>query len=92
MREKILWHEFYEIRDSNNIVADTEKGFAPHFAAGAAGRKRAREMKASGWFGGGGVGTVKLRNADSVNRVFVPLKDKCGQPPQGDRIHLCATG
>jgi hypothetical protein len=56
----------YEIRDSNNIVADTEKGFATHNAAIAAGRKRAREMKASGWLGGGGVGTVKTRQDSEV--------------------------
>ena len=56
----------YEIRDSNNIVADTEKGFATHNAAIAAGRKRAREMKASGSLPGGGVGTVKTRQDSEV--------------------------
>ena len=55
----VAW--LYEIRDSNNGVADTEKGFATHFAAVAAGRKRAREMKASGSLPGGGVGTVKTK-------------------------------
>jgi hypothetical protein len=49
---------FYEIRDSNNIVAETGKGFATHNAAIAAGRKKARELKASGSFPGGGVGSV----------------------------------
>ena len=57
---------FYEIRDSNNVVAETGKGFATHNAAIAAGRKRAREMKASGWLGGGGVGTVKTRQDSEV--------------------------
>jgi len=49
---------FYEIRDTNNGVAETEKGFATHKAAMTAGRKRARELKASGSLPGGGVGTV----------------------------------
>ncbi len=49
---------FYEIRDSNNVVTETGKGFATHNAAIAAGRKRARELKASGSLPGGGVGTV----------------------------------
>jgi hypothetical protein len=49
---------FYEIRDSNNVVAETEKGFATHNAAIAAGRKKARELKAAGSLPGGGVGTV----------------------------------
>ena len=49
---------FYEIRDTNNGVAETEKGFSTHKAAIAAGRKRARELKASGSLPGGGVGTV----------------------------------
>ena len=49
---------FYEIRDSINAVMETGKGFATHEAAMAAGRKRARELKASGSFPGGGVGTV----------------------------------
>jgi hypothetical protein len=49
---------FYEIRDSNKAVAETGKGFATHNAAMAAGRKKARELKASGSLSGGGVGTV----------------------------------
>ena len=49
---------FYEIRDSNNVVTETGKGFATHNAAIAAGRKRARELRASGSLPGGGVGTV----------------------------------
>jgi ribosomal protein S12 methylthiotransferase accessory factor YcaO len=36
----VAW--FYEIRDSNNAVMETGKGFATHQAAMAAGRKRAR--------------------------------------------------
>ena len=50
---------FYEIRDSNKAVAETGKGFATHNAAMAAGRKKARELKASGSLPGGGVGTVR---------------------------------
>jgi hypothetical protein len=49
---------FYEIRDSNKAVMETGKGFAKQQAAMAAGRKRARELKASGALPGGGVGTV----------------------------------
>ena len=49
---------FYEIRDSGNAVTETGKGFATHKAAMMAGRKRARELKASGSLQGGGVGTV----------------------------------
>jgi hypothetical protein len=50
---------FYEIRDSNNVVAETGKDFATHKAAIAAGRKKARELKASGSLPGGGVGSVR---------------------------------
>ncbi len=49
---------FFEIRDSNNVVAETGKGFATHNAAIAAGRKRARELNDSSSLPGGGVGTV----------------------------------
>jgi len=49
---------FYEIRDSNNAVAETGKGFITNKAAMAAGRKRARELNDSSWFPGGGAGTV----------------------------------
>jgi len=49
---------FYEIRDSNSAVVETREGFATQKAAMAAGRKRARELKASGMLPGGGVGTV----------------------------------
>jgi hypothetical protein len=56
----------YEIRDSNNVVAITGKGFATHNAAIIAGRKKARELKASGSFPTGGVGTVKTRQDSEV--------------------------
>ena len=49
---------FYEIRDSNDVAAETGRGFATHNAAIAAGRKKAREMKAADSLPGGGVGTV----------------------------------
>jgi hypothetical protein len=49
---------FYEIRDSNHVVAETGKGFATDRAAMTAGRKRARELKASSSLPGGGVATV----------------------------------
>jgi hypothetical protein len=49
---------FYEIRDSNKVVAETGKGFATDRAAMTAGRKKPRELKASGSLPGGGVGSV----------------------------------
>ena len=45
---------FYEIRDSNNTVAATGKGFATQNAAMVAGRKKARQLKAAGSLPGGG--------------------------------------
>ena len=57
---------FYEIRDSNNAVAETGKGFATHSAAMTAGRKKARELKASGSLPGGGVGTVRAEQDSEV--------------------------
>jgi hypothetical protein len=39
---------FYEIRDSKKAVAETMKGFATRIEAVNAGRKKARELKASG--------------------------------------------
>jgi hypothetical protein len=58
---------FYEIRDSNKVVAETGKGFATQSAAMAAGRKKARELKASGSLPGGGVGTVRAGQDSQVN-------------------------
>jgi hypothetical protein len=57
---------FYEIRDSNHVVASTEKGFDTDKAAMAAGRKRARELKASGSLRGGGIATVKTEQDSEV--------------------------
>jgi hypothetical protein len=57
---------FYEIRDSNKAVSETGKGFATHNAAMAAGRKKARELKASGSLPGGGVGTVRAGQDSEV--------------------------
>jgi len=57
---------FYEIRDLNNTVAATGHGFATHKAAMAAGRKKARELKASGSLPGGGLGTVEARQDSEV--------------------------
>jgi hypothetical protein len=57
---------FYEIRDSNKAVAETGSGFATHNAAMAAGRKKARELKASGSLPGGGVGTVRAAQDSEV--------------------------
>ena len=62
---------FYEIRDSNNVVASTGKGFVTNKAAMTAGRKKARELKASGSLPGGGIATVK---AEQDSEVLVPLK------------------
>jgi hypothetical protein len=60
---------FYEIRDSSNAVMETGKGFATKDAAMAAGRKRARELKASGSLAAGGVGTVVAgQEPESPNR------------------------
>ena len=57
---------FYEIRDSNKAVAETRKGFDTQQAAMAAGRKKARELKASGSLPGGGVGTVRAEQDSEV--------------------------
>ena len=57
---------FYEIRDSNKAVAETGKGFATQNEAMNAGRKRARELKASGSLPGGGVGTVRAEQDSEV--------------------------
>jgi hypothetical protein len=62
---------FYEIRDSNKAVAGTGNGFATHSAAMASGRKKARELKASGSLPGGGIATVK---AEQDSEVLVPHK------------------
>ena len=56
----------YEVRDSNNVVAGTGKGFDTNKATMAAGRKKARELKASGSLPGGGVGTVGTRQDSEV--------------------------
>jgi hypothetical protein len=57
---------FHEIRDSNHVVASTEKGFDTDRAAMAAGRKIARELKALGSFLGGGIATVKTEQDSEV--------------------------
>ena len=62
---------FYEIRDSNHVVASTEKGFDTDKAAMAAGRKKARELKASGSLPGDGIATVK---AEQDSEVLVTRK------------------
>ena len=62
---------FYEIRDSNKAVAETRKGFDTQQAAMAAGRKKARELKASGSLPGGGVGSVR---AGQDSEVLFPRK------------------
>jgi hypothetical protein len=62
---------FYEIRDSNHVVASMGKGFETDKAAMAAGRKKARELKASGSLPGGGIATV---NAKQDSEVLVPSK------------------
>ena len=57
---------FYEIRDSNKAVAEMGKGFATHRTAMAAGRKKARELKASGSLPNGGVATVRAGQDSEV--------------------------
>ena len=61
----------YEIRDLNNVVAATAKGFDSEKASMAAGRKKARELKASGSLPGGGVATVR---SGQDSEVLVPHK------------------
>jgi hypothetical protein len=62
---------FYKIRDSNKAVAETGKGFDTQQAAMAAGRKKSRELKASGLLLDGGVGTV---SAGQDSEVLFPRK------------------
>jgi hypothetical protein len=61
----------FEIRDSNHVVASTGKGFETNKAAMAAGRKKARELKALGSLPGGGMATVK---AEQYSEVLGPGK------------------
>ena len=61
----------YEVRDSNNVVAAMGKGFDTNKAAMAAGRKKARELKASDSLPGGGVATVR---AGQDSEVLLPRK------------------
>ena len=68
-RNPVAWR--YEVRDSNNVVAGTGKDFDTHKAAMAAGRKKARELKASGSLPGGGVATVR---AGQDSEVLFPHK------------------
>jgi hypothetical protein len=63
-RNHMAW--FYEVRDLNKAVAETGRGFATRDAAMAAGRKKARELKASGSLPGGGVGTVTAEQYSDV--------------------------
>ena len=62
---------FYEIRDSNHAVASTGKGFETDKAAMAAGRKKARELKASSSLPDGGIVLVKVEQG---SEVLVPRK------------------
>jgi hypothetical protein len=57
---------FYEIRDSNKAVAEKGRGFATQKEAMAAGRKKARELKASGSLPRGGVGSVRAGQDSEV--------------------------
>jgi hypothetical protein len=56
----------YEIRYLNKTVAATGRGFETHKAAMAAGRKKARQLKASGSLPGGGLGTVEARQDSEI--------------------------
>ncbi len=60
---------FYEIRDSNKVVAETAKGFATQNAAMAAGRKKARELKASGSLPDGGIATVVTGQDSEISNL-----------------------
>jgi hypothetical protein len=64
---------FYELRDSNEAVAATVKGFVTDKAAMAAGRKKARELKASGSLPGDGVATVR---AGQDSEVLLPVSKR----------------
>lgn len=67
----------YEIRDSNHVVASSGKGFDSNKAAMAAGRKKARELKASGSLPGGGIATVKAEQvSEAMVRPETPFLDK----------------
>jgi hypothetical protein len=57
---------FYEIRDSNKAVAEKGRGFATQKEAMATGRKKARELKASGSLPRGGVGSVRAGQDSEV--------------------------
>jgi hypothetical protein len=57
---------FYQIRNSNNVVAASGQGFDTHKSAMAAGRKKARELKASGSLPGGGGATIKASQHSEV--------------------------
>jgi hypothetical protein len=63
----------YEIRYSNYAIAAMGKGFDTYKAAMAAGRKKARELKASGSLPDGGIATVK---AQQDSKVLVPVSRK----------------
>jgi hypothetical protein len=58
---------FYEIRDSNKAVAATAKDFDTYKAAMAAGRKKARELKASDSLPGD-IATIKASQHSDVLR------------------------
>jgi hypothetical protein len=63
----------YEIRYSNYAIAAMGKGFDTYKAAMAAGRKKARELKASGSLPDGGIATVK---AVQDSEVLVPVRSE----------------
>jgi hypothetical protein len=59
---------FYEIRDLNNSVASTGDGFDTYKTAMAAGRKKARQLKASRLLPDG-VATIKaLQHSEVLHR------------------------
>jgi hypothetical protein len=66
---------FYEIRDSNNVVAETGKGFATHNAAIAAGRKKGTRTESgrfvAGWRSWDRRNRTGFQSADSVSGVGV---------------------
>ena len=57
---------FYEVRDERKDLVKRVEGFATQNAALNAGRKKARELKASGALRHGGVGTVETKLASKV--------------------------
>jgi len=71
MRGEIQWHGVMKSAIQTTLLQERGKDFDTHKAAMAAGRKKARELKASGSLPGGGVATVR---AGQDSEVLFPRK------------------